>query len=212
MLKNAYPLMDIYRSERESEPNTFLIADTGTPGGRRSIPSTLPLYTISEALLDRILTRHGIDGRQRQRIKKHAGAQRKRAVAILEAETIEEEIPVFTPEDFRENPPVPEPSDVFFEADIPYSEEEYAAHMSETRAFAGRNPNYAPKPVTTHAFRNLRILIHEGRWVMVSKGKAPAIHFVIRHSRLRSAIESFIPPVTESREAGGDIMPLATAL
>ena len=32
---------------------------------------------------------------------------------------------------------------------------------------------------------------------MVSKSKAPAVHFVIRHPKLRSAIESFIPPVTE---------------
>jgi len=43
----------------------------------------------------------------------------------------------------------------------------------------------------------LQIFIHEGQWVMVSKGKAPAIHFVIRHPKLRSAIENFIPPVTE---------------
>ena len=32
---------------------------------------------------------------------------------------------------------------------------------------------------------------------MVSKGKAPAIHFVIRHPKLRAAIEGFIPPVNE---------------
>ena len=49
----------------------------------------------------------------------------------------------------------------------------------------------------SQAFRNLQILIHQGRWVMVSKGKAPAIHFVIRHPKLRYAIESFIPPITE---------------
>ena len=49
----------------------------------------------------------------------------------------------------------------------------------------------------SHAFRNLQILIHEGQWAMVSKGNSPAIHFVIRHTKLRSAIENFIPPVTE---------------
>ena len=37
---------------------------------------------------------------------------------------------------------------------------------------------------------------------MVSKGKAPAIHFVIRHPKLRSAIENFIPPVTEESVPG----------
>ena len=48
-----------------------------------------------------------------------------------------------------------------------------------------------------HAFRNLQILIHEGQWAMVSKGKSPAIHFVIRHPKLRTAIERFVPPVVE---------------
>ena len=46
-------------------------------------------------------------------------------------------------------------------------------------------------------FRNLQIVMHEGRWAMVSKEKSPAIHFVIRHVKLRSAIESFEPPLVE---------------
>ena len=49
----------------------------------------------------------------------------------------------------------------------------------------------------TYAFHNLQILIHEGQWAIVSKEKAPVIHFVIRHPRLRSAIENFIPPIVE---------------
>lgn len=32
---------------------------------------------------------------------------------------------------------------------------------------------------------------------MVSKGKSPAIHFVIRHPKLRAAIERFVPPMVE---------------
>lgn len=42
MLANAYPLIEIYRSKRENELNAFLLADTGKPGNRRSILSTLP--------------------------------------------------------------------------------------------------------------------------------------------------------------------------
>ena len=69
---------------------------------------------------------------------------------------------------------------------------------NETAAFAERHPHYTVKQSAAHTFRNLQILIREGQWVMVSKGKAPAIHFVIRHPKLRSAIENFIPPVTEA--------------
>lgn len=197
MLKNAYPLMEIYRSERKNELNAFLLADTKTAGKRRSILSSLPLYTISSKLLDRILTRNNINAELKKKIKEYTKTQRQRIKIILENERIEDEIPDFVQENFTKSPPMLELSGIFCEEDIPYNEEEYTAHLKESMAFAEQNPNYTLKCSTAHAFHNLKIIIHEGQWVMVSKGKTPAIHFVIRHPKLRSAIECFIPPITE---------------
>ena len=197
MLKNAYSLMEIYRSERKNELNAFLLADTKTAGKRRSILSSLPLYTISSKLLDRILTRNNINAELKEKIKEYAKTQRQRMKIILENERIEDEIPDFVQENFTKSPPMLELSGIFCEEDIPYNEEEYTAHLKESMAFAEQNPNYTLKCSTAHAFHNLKIIIHEGQWVMVSKGKTPAIHFVIRHPKLRSAIECFIPPITE---------------
>lgn len=197
MLKNAYPLMEIYRSERKNELNAFLLADIKTAGKRRSILSSLPLYTISDELLNRILTRNNIDAELKEKITEYAKTQRQRMKKILETERIEDEIPDFVQENFTKSPPMLELSGIFCEEDIPYNEEEYTAHLKESMAFAEQNPNYTLKCSTAHAFNNLKIIIHEGQWVMVSKGKTPALHFVIRHPKLRSAIESFIPPITE---------------
>lgn len=197
MLKNAYPLMEIYRSERKNELNAFLLADIKTAGKRRSILSSLPLYTISDELLNRILTRNNINAELKEKIKEYAKTQRQRMKKILENERIEDEIPDFVQENFTKSPPMLELSGIFCEEDIPYNEEEYTAHLKESMAFAEQNPNYTLKCSTAHAFNNLKIIIHEGQWVMVSKGKTPAIHFVIRHPKLRSAIECFIPPITE---------------
>lgn len=197
MLKNAYPLMEIYRSERKNELNAFLLADIKTAGKRRSILSSLPLYTISDELLNRILTRNNINAELKEKITEYAKTQRQRIKKILETERIEDEIPDFVQENFTKSPPMLELSGIFCEEDIPYNEEEYTAHLKESMAFAEQNPNYTLKCSTAHAFNNLKIIIHEGQWVMVSKGKTPAIHFVIRHPKLRSAIECFIPPITE---------------
>lgn len=197
MLKNAYPLMEIYRSERKNELNAFLLADIKTAGKRRSILSSLPLYTISDELLNRILTRNNINAELKEKITEYAKTQRQRMKKILENERIEDEIPDFVQENFTKSPPMLELSGIFCEEDIPYNEEEYTAHLKESMAFAEQNPNYTLKCSTAHAFNNLKIIIHEGQWVMVSKGKTPAIHFVIRHPKLRSAIECFIPPITE---------------
>ena len=195
MLKNAYPLMEIYRSERKNEFNTFLLADAAKSGNRRNILSTLPLYTASDELLERMLLRHGIE--QKDAIKKYAAVQRQRIAAILETNTVEDEIPIFSLKEFETNPPVMELSGIFYEADIQYSQEEYEEHLKETKEFAEKHSNYTLKQSTSHAFRNLQILIHEDQFAIVSKSKAPTIHFVIRHPKLRSAIENFIPPVTE---------------
>ena len=197
LLKNADSLMDIYRSEREAELNTFLISDIRKSGKRRGIRSTLPLYTISEELLERILIRHDIDGRQKQRIRKHVKMQKERIISILASETLEDEVPALTPEEFSKNPPVLDLSGIFCETNLPYSEEEYMMHMSDTKAFARKNPNYILRISTTHAFHNLQISVHEGQWAMISKSKAPAIHFIIHHPKLRNAIENFIPPIVE---------------
>lgn len=197
LLKNADSLMDIYRSEREAELNTFLISDIRKSGKRRGIRSTLPLYTISEELLERILIRHDIDGRQKQRIRKHVKMQKERIISILASETLEDEVPALTPEEFSKNPPVLDLSGIFCETNLPYSEEEYMIHMSDTKAFARKNPNYILRISTTHAFHNLQILVHEGQWAIISKSKAPAIHFIIHHPKLRNAIENFIPPIVE---------------
>ena len=197
LLKNADSLMDIYRNEREAELNTFLISDTRKSGKRRGIRSTLPLYTISEELLERILIRHGMDSEQKQRIKKHVKMQKERIISILASETLEDEVPDLTPEDFSKNPPVLDLSGIFCETNLPYSEEEYRMHMNDTKAFARKNPNYILRISTNSVFHNLQILIHEGQWAMVSKEKAPTIHFVIHHPKLRNAIENFIPPIVE---------------
>ena len=197
LLKNAYPLMDIYRSERETELNTFLIADVGKTGKRRGIRSTLPLYTLSEELLERILIRHGIDTRQKQRIKKHVELQKKRIISILSSEIIEDEVPDLPLEEFRKNPPVLDLSGIFCETDLSYTEEEYRLHMNDMKTFSQKNPNYILRISTDPTFHNLQIFVHEGQWAMISKAKAPSIHFIIHHPKLRNAIENFIPPIVE---------------
>lgn len=197
MLADAYPLMDIYRSERENEFNTFLLSDMKKPGARRAILSTLPLYTISHELLAGMLTRRGIDAAQQQAITKYAAACRQRILSVLETNTVTDEIPALTAEKFGKKLPVLELSGMFAQNNITYSFEEYAAHLKQTELFADTHPNYILKENSAFAFCNLQILIHEKQFVIVSKGNAPAIHFVIRHPKLRSAIENFVPPMKE---------------
>ncbi|MGN0509450.1 MAG: helix-turn-helix domain-containing protein [Ruminococcus sp.] len=197
LLNNAHPLMDIYRKENSGALNAFLLADSHISGKRRNILSSLPIYTTEEDYLKRLLDKHSLSETDRQSILSYAEFQRNTAQEILKSNVIEDEIPNLSEEEFRQYPMLLSLSGMFFENDIVYTYDDYLEHLKQTERYAEHNKNYIFKQTSAHTFRNLQIIMHEGKWAMISKGKSPAIHFVIHHPKLRKAIENFIPPVTD---------------
>lgn len=80
-------------------------------------------------------------------------------------------------------------SEVFYEHEICCTYDEYLEHYHQTMAFAEHNPNYTVLSQHTRIFRNIQIRIKHREWVIISKNKSPVIHFVIRHPKMRKAIE-----------------------
>lgn len=197
LLDNACPLMDIYKEDHAGALNAFLLSDAQTDGKRRSILSSLPIYTMNQNYLEQFLTKHTLLEEERESILAYADAQRSLIEKILKTETVEDEIPYITPEEFERYPMLLSLSGMFCEKEIVYTYEDYIEHLNQTKIFAQTHQNYILNQTSAHTFRNLQIYIHEGKWAMVSKNKAPAIHFVIQHPKLRQAIENFIPPLVE---------------
>ena len=197
LLQKAHPLMQIYRQNDSEALHAFLCADAELPGKRRNLRSAPPLYTMPPQALKALLRRHSLSEEALQNIVNYAEAQRQMTEKILQTESIEDEIPLISEEEFARHPILLTLSGVFYERDIPYTYEEYRAHLSSTEQYAALHPNYLIRKTAAHAFRNLQISLHEGQWAMVSKSKSPAIHFVIHHPKLREAIECFQPPVVE---------------
>lgn len=196
LLGNAAPLMEIYDESRSSALNKFLTADITVKGNRRAVLSAPPLYTMEPTLL-REITRN-LPPEEQQAILDFADRQRTWALAILENDCIEEDVPNFTRESFAQAKPMLLLSGMFFQSDVFYTYETYQKHLEQTKAFAKAHKNYTLKQTSEHPFDNLQILWHEGKWAMVSKGKSPAIHFVIHHARMCAAIENFFPPIVEA--------------
>lgn len=197
LLGKATPLMQIYREDMKNEMKAFLLANSKMQGTRRSILSSLPLYTMTEEYLASFLQARAVSETDRQQIFEFAAAQRNFIEAILAHSTVEDEIPMLSQEEFSQYPPVLSLSGLFYEKDLTYTYENYSEHLRQTKDFSERHLNYTVKQTHASAFRNIQIVIHEGECVMVSKGKSPAIHFIIRHPKLRSAIENMIIPVTD---------------
>lgn len=156
-----------------------------------------PFYSAEPEFLEELLKKREIPAEDIDNILEFARSQREIAEKILENGSITDEMPVISREEFERHPAVLPLSGMFYSKDICLSYDEYSELIKQTEQFQKAHENYTAEFTRTNAFRNLQILIHEGKWAMISKGNAPAIHFVIHHPKLRSAIENFIPPVVE---------------
>ena len=200
LLKNAAPLMEIYREDGARRLSAFMLADAENVGRRRNILTVPPLYTAGADFLEGLLENRKIQAEDKNKILEFARSQREIAEKILENGSITDEMPIISREEFEQHPAVLPLSGMFYGKDICLAYDEYSEHIKQTEQFQKAHENYTAEFTRTNAFRNLQILIHEGQWAMISKGNAPAIHFVIHHPKLRSAIENFIPPVIENKE------------
>lgn len=197
LLSKAAPLMEIYRADRAQAYNFFLNEDTKKEGARYYILSALSLHTLSEDLLDRILCHNQIPQVEQEQIRQYVSDQKAMANIILSHNSITEEIPVLSREEFEQSPMVLPLSGLFYEKEILYRWENYTEHLQLVHEYRKHNSNYHIVENTASAFRNVQIYIHEGKWVLVSKNKTPAIHFLIRHPKMRHAFENMVIPIRD---------------
>ena len=195
ILSKASPLMDIYRIESKDAFYSFVERDIVTPGNRRSILSALPIHTLSEELLLQILNHNHIEEADKKRILDFAKKQRQLYENILSNRQIIDEIPIISEMEFLEQPMLLPLSEIFYEKDIVYTYAEYLEHMEQTITYSQNNSNYTVKQNSRYPFKNIQIRILEGKWVVISKNKTPAIHFVIHNPQLRNALENMVIPV-----------------
>ena len=197
LLNKAKSLMDIYRIENKNAFDAFISYDANIEGHRRRILSSLPIHTISDKLLLKILKRNKVNDENIKAIQDSVEKQRDMIQKILKNNILEDEIVQLSEDEFVNYPPFLSLSDSFYVNDICYNYEEYLEHLNDTKKYMSSHDNYKILKNKTNTFRNINITIHSGKWVMISKNTHPAIHFVIHHPKLRDAIENFIAPVVE---------------
>lgn len=197
ILSYASPLMDIYQAEKADRLSEFLRQDASLNGNRRIINSSLPIYTISEELLGKIAERNSLSAEETKKLFAYKSEKLKNFELILQQNQITDEVNILTEEQFKDNPVRLSVAGMFINKRIDYTYAEYTEHLAQTKAFAETRRNYTLKQNAERAFKNIKIIIHEGSNVVISKDIAPTIHFVIHHPKLVSAIENFYIPIAE---------------
>lgn len=197
MLESCKPLMDIYNSKRAKEFHDTVKKLTGISGNDyKIVSSSLPLYTLSDELLDKVLTRtYADDNITKKKLKDYFKKRKKFYESIIKENKVYEEIPIISKEEFENHPMNLPFYSAFLSESIQYTYEEYLEHLRLTREF--KHENLTTKETTNAPFRNIQILILSSKYVIVSKNTSPAIHFVIYHPRLVNAIENMTIPIND---------------
>lgn len=197
LFKKSSPLMKIYREASMTEFQEFLQKDATNQGKRHSILSALPIYTLSDELLSQILTHNHIEDNDMIRIKNYTKQQKAIFSQILQNNTILDTVPNLTKEEFEAHPMLLSLSGMFYEKDIIYNYEEYLSHLEITKHLADTKMNYSIQLTNQSPFRNIQIVMLDGKWAMISKNKYPSIHFVISHPKLCHSLEHMVMPIFE---------------
>ena len=197
LLKKAKPLMEIYRENNIKEYHLFLKKDENIECDRTRYISSLPLFTISDELLIKILKRNKLTKEEIDKIIKYKNNEFKYMNSILKKNKVFDYIYVIKEDEFISDTPSLLLNNLFIDKIINYTYKEYIEHLKLTNEYAKNNKNYNILTEKDKTFKNITITILKNNHVIISKNSNPTIHFVIRHPKLVAAIESFNPLVKE---------------
>ena len=197
LLKKAKPLMEIYRENNIKEYHLFLKKDENIECDRTRYISSLPLFTINDELLIKILKRNKLSKEEINKIIKYKNNEFKYMNSILKKNKVFDYIYVIKENEFISDTPSLSLNNLFIDKIINYTYKEYIEHLKLTNEYSKNNKNYNILTEKDKTFKNITITILKNNHVIISKNSNPTIHFVIRHPKLVAAIESFNPLVKE---------------
>ena len=195
LLKKANSLMDIYTIDNKNSYNIFLNNDYKTHSDRKRYLSSLPLFTMSNSLLKKILKRNKLSNDEIKEIIKYKKNEEMINLELLNDNIITDNIYIEKEEDFINNEIYLSLENLFTDKKIKYNYDEYLEHLEELKKF--KNKNYKIVYMDNKTFKNITVTILEKNFVLISKNANPVVHFVIRHPKLIDAINNFSPIVKE---------------
>ena len=197
LLRKATPLMNIYRENEKEKFYQFINEESKKEGERNRVLSSLPLFTITDKLLTKILKRENISNQEIEKILKYKNTELEIVKEILSSNKINDTIYEVKSKSFDEQNIYLSLENTFCSKKIKYHYKEYLEHLNSTLDFKKKNRNYNVILSNVKTFNNITITSFNDDYVIISKNANPVIHFVIRHPKLVTAINNFIPLVKE---------------
>ena len=197
LLKKAKPLMEIYKENNIREYKLFLKKDENIICDRTRYLSALPLFTITDKLLIKILKRNKLEKSDIDKIIKYKNEELKYMNNIFKKNKVNDYIYVIKENEFKSDTPSLSLNNLFINKKITYTYKEYMEHLKQTNEYRTKINNYEIYYINNKTFKNITITFIKNHYVIISKSSNPTIHFVIEHPKLVKAIENFNPLIKE---------------
>ena len=197
LLKKAKPLMEIYKENNIREYKLFLKKDENIICDRTRYLSSLPLFTITDELLIKILKRNKLEKSDIDKIIKYKNEELKYMNNIFKKNKVNDYIYVIKENEFKNDTPSLSLNNLFINKKITYTYKEYMEHLKQTNEYRTKINNYEIYYINNKTFKNITITFIKNHYVIISKSSNPTIHFVIEHPKLVKAIENFNPLIKE---------------
>ena len=197
LLKKAKPLMEIYKENNIREYKLFLKKDENIICDRTRYLSSLPLFTITDELLIKILKRNKLEKSDIDKIIKYKNEELKYMNNIFKKNKVNDYIYVIKENEFKSDTPSLSLNNLFINKKITYTYKEYMEHLKQTNEYRTKINNYEIYYINNKTFKNITITFIKNHYVIISKSSNPTIHFVIEHPKLVKAIENFNPLIKE---------------
>ncbi len=197
LLKKAKPLMEIYKENNIREYKLFLKKDENIICDRTRYLSALPLFTITDELLIKILKRNKLSKIDIDKIIRYKNEELKYMNNIFKNNKVNDYIYVIKESEFKNDTPSLSLNNLFIDKKINYTYKEYIEHLKQTKKYATKVNNYEINYIDNKTFKNITITFIKNHYVIISKSSNPTIHFVIEHPKLVEAIENFNPLIRE---------------
>lgn len=194
LLKAANPLMEIYDEKSENKFKAFLFDDRKLICDRKRILNSLPLFTLSDELFDKILKENSVSESDAEKLRKCKSEEQAHISSVLESSRLTDTVYIKSEEEFKNSDGAYLTfENIFSDIKLKYSYEDYLEHIKLTESF--KHENYGLIKSESKIFDNIVLSVAHGNYAVVSKASHPVIHFIIRHPKLAGAIENFDPLV-----------------
>lgn len=158
--------------------------DSAEGGVRNVTMSTLPIYTMPEDVLQRLIERNEIPENRQKILRAYIQKRRAQIEQMLSrGRKIRVNIPTMGT--------IADLSGLFYPSPVFYDPDSYRRHLAETETFAashhGLELHFAGGAPT---YGGLNICIHKGHAILISKTQAPAMQILISDPSLVRALEN----------------------